>query len=332
MSGIRALRKIQLGRETTSGTKVTTTTLWRGIGTLEDTREQVFPPEDIGYLSGVDRSYVPKLEAAISMDSVEATFEQLPHILEAGIKAATSVHDGTGSSYTRSYVFPTTTPNTLKTYTIEGGDNQQGEVMEYAFVDSFTLEGKGGESWMVSADWIGRQVAPQAFTVGATLPVVEEILFSKTKVYIDAVSGTFGTTQKTMTLLAATLNYKTGWIPKFTADGNLYFSFIQSTMPEVTLELTFEHDGTSVAEKANWLAQTPRLIRLLAEGSTFTTAGTTYSKKTLSIDLAGKWEKFDPLDDQDGNDIYKATFRGRYDPTRADFGKILIANAVVTLP
>jgi len=332
MSGIRALRKIQMGQETTAGTIVATSTIWRGIGTIEDGLETVFPAEDIGYLSGVDRSYIPKLAAKLAMESVEATFEQVPHVLSAGIKNASGSQDGSGSGYIRTYTFPTTTPNTLKTYTLQGGDNQQAEVMEYCFVEKFTLEGKSGESWMISADWIGRQVATTTFTSSVALPSVEEMLFGKTKIYIDAVSGNFGTTQKTMTLLAAKIDVTTGWIAKFTADGSLYFSFIQSTMPEVVMDLTFEHDATSVAEIAAWRAGTPRLIRLLAQGTTFTTAGSTYSVKTMIIDLAGKWETISALDDQDGNGIRVGTFRARYDPTKAEMGKIIMVNALSALP
>lgn len=136
MPGAKALRKIQLGRETTAGTAVAATTVWRGLGTIEDQRETVFPEEDVGYLGGLDRNYIPVLEAGLTMDPVPATFEQLPHILEAGVKTATPSQDGTaGSGYSYTYTLPTTSKNTLKTYTIEGGDDQQAEEMEYSFVE-----------------------------------------------------------------------------------------------------------------------------------------------------------------------------------------------------
>lgn len=332
MSGIHALSKIQLGRETTAGTAVEATTMWRGIGALDDQQETKFREENIGYLSGVDSTYVAKLQGGISLDSVEATFEQAPHIFEAGIQAATPAQDGSGSVYIYEYNFPETAAPTIKTYTIEGGDNQQAEEMEYSFVDSFTLEGNAGEAWMISSEWLGRQVTPVSFTGSVSIPSIEEMLFSKTKLYIDDVDGSFGVTQATNTLLSATLNYKTGLIPKFTAEGQLYFSFVQQTPPEVTLDLTFEHDSTSVAEKANWRAQTPRLVRLLCTGTAFTTAGSTYSTKTMIIDLAGKWERFEPLDEQDGNAIYAATMRIRTNTTQAEFGKITIVNDLSSLP
>src|SRR3972149_3846857 len=156
MPGIKALRKLQLGRETVAGTAVAATTLWRGMGVIEDQRETVFVDEDTGYLSGVDRSYQPKLLAALSLESIPATFEQLPHLLEMGIETVTPVQDGTGTDYIYTYAGPTTAVKTQKTYTIEGGDNQEAEEMEYCYAEKITLEGKAGEAVMMSADIKGR--------------------------------------------------------------------------------------------------------------------------------------------------------------------------------
>lgn len=331
MVGIKSLRKIQLGRETTSGTAVAATTIWRGRGVIEDQRDTVFVEEDIGYLSGVDRSYQPKLFAALGMESIEATFEQLPHIFEAGIKTATPAQDDTGSGYLYVYAFPTTAANTIKTYTLEGGDNQEVEEIEYAFVEKFTLSGKAGEALMVSADYKGRQATVSAFTTTATLPTVEDILFSKGKLYIDNVADTFGSTQVSNSLLEFSADVTTGWMPVWTADGALYFSFAKQVMPEITGSMTFEHDGSSTAEKVLWRAQTPRLVRLIWEGTALTTAGN-YTYKTLILDMAIKWEKFNALGDQDGNDIIQATFRARYNATAADFANITVVNELTTLP
>ncbi|TXH55820.1 MAG: hypothetical protein E6Q97_07965 [Desulfurellales bacterium] len=331
MPGIKALRKLQFGRESTAGTIVPATTVWRGTGALEDAREVTFPPEDIGILSGTDRSYVSFIEGALDLESVPMTFEQLPHILEMGVKTATPTQDGTGSGYIYQYDFPIAAP-TIKTYTIEGGDNQQAQVMEYCHAKEFTLEGASKEAWMMSASIVGRQVVNQAFTGSVALPSIEDMLFGKTKLYIDVIGGSWGATLKSNTLLSASLKYTTGIIPKYTADGNLYFSFIQYTQPEVVLDITFEHDGTAVAERAFYESQTARLIRLLIQGSTFAVAGTTYSVKTAIIDLAGKWEKFNPLGEKDGNDIVEATFRARYNSTAAKFGKIIVVPALSALP
>lgn len=329
--GIKALRKIQLGVETTAGEAVAATALWRGMGTIEDTQVMTFVEEDIGLLSGTDRSYVPMLGASLSLTSTPATFEQLPYIGEMGIKTATPTQDGAGSGYIYQYTEATTAVPTIATYTIEGGDNIAVEEMEYAYAESFTIEGNAGESVMMSAETRGRQVSTSAFTGAIAVPTVEEILASKGKLYIDAIDGTIGTTQITNSLLNFTLSWATGLVAVPTLDGDLFFSFVKKTSPEITLDLTFEHDSSSVAEKAIWRAETPQLIRLQFEGPAVETAGTSYTYKTLNIDLAGKWDNFGALADQDGNDIVTGTFRARYNSTAAFFAELLIVNELTTL-
>lgn len=331
--GIKALRKIQMGREAVAGTAVVATTIWRGMGTLEDQRETVFPPEDIGYLSGVNRSYQPKLGAALSMDSIEATYEQICHVLEAGIKLVqTGAADGAGSGKIYAYPLPVTQANTTRTYTIEGGDNIAAEEMEYSFVSEFGLDGEAGKAVMLSATWYGRQISTSAFTASVALPTVEEMLFSKCVLYADSVSGTIGATTQSNTLLKASIKVVTGLIPVYTAGGQLYYSFVKQTEPEVTLSITYEHDSLSIAEKAFYVAGTARKLRLKILGSTLTTAGTAYSTKALVVDLAGKWENFSKIDEQDGNDILTGTFRARYDSTAALFASLTVVNVLTSLP
>lgn len=300
------------------------------MGLPEDLSKVLFAEEDVGYLSGADRTYIPSVLAGLTMEAVPATFEQLPHLLEAGIMTATPTSDGSG--YVRAYTFPTTAKNVLKTYTIEAGDDQQAEEVAYCYVESFKLTGKGGEALQMSAEWRGRQLSTTAFTTGLSLVVVEEILFSKGTIAIDAVSGSIGATVKSNTLLSADLDVKTGWVAVFTGDGQLYFAFAKSTDPEVTLDVTFEHDATGVAEKAIWRAQTPRLIRLKFQGTALSSAGATYTAKTLVVDLAGKWESFDKIGEQDGNDVIKGKFRGRFNTTGALFASITVVNEVAALP
>jgi hypothetical protein len=331
MSGIKPLRQVKLGKQPSTAA-VATTTVWHGNALAEDTRVQRFIGADVGIMSGTDDTYVPKLGAAILVEATPATFEQLPHLLEMNIKKVTTgVADGGGSGKVYTYAFPTTAVPTLGYYTIETGDNQEAEEVDYCFGTDLTLTGDEGEAWTMGSSLIGRQVTVSSFTTTATLPSVEVILFQKTKLYIDAIGGSFGSTLKSNTLLAAQFTYRNGARAKFTADGNLYFSFVQPTMPEARLRLTFEHDTTGTAEKVNWRAQTARKIRLLSQGSALTTAGT-YSTKTLIIDLCGKWEKFNKIGERNGNDILEGEFVGKYSSTAGDFGKVLVVNLVTALP
>lgn len=340
MPGIRQLRQIQLGKEATAGTATTATTRWRGLGALEDRRVVTFPEEFIGIIGGGDRSYVAKLEGALTMDDTDATFEQLPHLLIASIAATTTgSQHGTSSGYVYTYTIPTTTAPTINTYTIRAGDNEQAEIMSYAFVRSFTLKGNAGEAVMMSAEWTGRSVTTSTFSTGVTVPNVETILAARNAMYIDAVSSTYGTTPVDQTLISFEVNFSDMMMPKWVMRPNSVgnedgaFAFTYAGNREITGSLTYEHNSSATAEKEAFRNQTPRLLRLYFFGSDLTTAGATYTDKTLIIDLPIKYESFDALDDVDGNSIVKANFVSRYNATAGDAGKVIVVlNGTTSIP
>ena len=332
--GVKNLRKLQIGVESTKGTSVAATAILRMTGTLEDARTLVNPDEQVGLLMPTDRQYTSSYLGKLAMDGV-VTFEQFPYILNASIHTDTGVaQDGAGSDYIRTYTFPTTAKNDIFTYTIEGGDDAGVEEMDYSYVSDFTLSGKYGEAWQISSNWQGQNIVPSTFTAlgSTTIATVSEALFGLSKFYVDDSTGTIGTTQVASTLFEATLNFKTGWVPKYTADGALDFTFLEQVGPEITLDVTYEHNATAVAEKAKWRAGTARLIKLLIEGPTVVSAGTTYSKKSIIALLPGRWESFDAIGDIDGNDIIHGVFRVGYDVDYGSAGSIIVVNEVATMP
>ena len=188
---------------------------------------------------------------------------------------------------------------------------------------------------MMGGEWIGRQVTNGSFSTGVTVPDVETILASKGSLYLDAVSGTYGSTAVSDTLLSATINFNNLIMPKFTMDGQLYFDFHYVGNREITGNLRFEHNSSAVTEKTNFRNQTPRLLRLSFAGSTLTTAATApvYTTKRLIVDLPIKWESFDALDDLDGNSTVTANFRSRYNSTVANAGKfIVVLDGTTSIP
>src|SRR5689334_22384244 len=116
-NGIEDLRQVQMGVEGTAGTAVTPTTNWLGTGVIQDDRVRKYVKEHIGRMGGRGRSHTPKLAASLLLEAVEATYKQFPYLLEMGVKTVAATQDGTGSGYIREYPFPTTAPQTIKTYT-----------------------------------------------------------------------------------------------------------------------------------------------------------------------------------------------------------------------
>jgi hypothetical protein len=325
------IRKLQVGKETTAGVEVNATHIWYGTGMPDDRSEAIFPEENVGYISGSDRSYIPKLDCGFVFDQTECTFEQSPIIFSAAIKnVVTGAADTGGSGKIYTYTATTTQQQLPRTWTLEGGDDQQEEQVLHGFVEDFSLSGAAEEAVKISANWRGKTLSPSSFTTGLTLQPVEEVLFGKGRLYIDDADGTIGTSVKSNTFLNFDLSWKTGYKAVWTADGSLDFSFMKQVKPEIEMRVTFEHDGTAVAEKAKKVASVSRLIRVKFEGSALTTAGG-YTYKTLIIDLAGKWQRFEMIENRDGNDVVTGIFRAGYNATSGLYARVIVVNEVASV-
>jgi hypothetical protein len=333
-SGVKALRKVQLGRETTPGTAVAATTIHRGPAiTPSDDQVKVKRVEDVGLSSGVTSQYTPKLAASMILPSTEATFQNIQHVLEAGVKTVTPVADGVGTDFINAYPLPSGDSNTTKTYTIEGGDNKIVEEMEYAFVVDFELSGKRNEGWMLTSTWHGRQSTVSSFTGALSVPAESVMKFNKSKLYIDDVGGTIGSTQLANAWIDAKIKITTGLKAQFTGDGNLYFSFMDFIGAKASLEFSVLHNAAVAAERVKWRSDTPRQIRILCEGNSVGTPGTVYSKETFRCDMAGLYTSFGPANDEDeGSNVNKVVFNGAYDATAALFCDLLLVNELAAVP
>jgi hypothetical protein len=338
MPGINALREANIGTMASfGGTTDVPTTVFRGMAMLDDTRETTFPDENVGIIGGVNRSYVAITGGECPLEA-DATFEQLPYILQSGFYTTSPTTDASSAAiWAWSQQSVSTDPiasSDLSYLVIETGDNQQAEIMRDGFVREFTLSGAAGEALQISATVQGREISTTTFTSGLSIPTVETILFSKGRLYIDPSSDTPGTTEKAQTFLSMSLDITTGWKEIMAGGGRTDFEGVKRVGDAGTLEVTFEHDGSATTEIAAWRAETERVVRMKFEGSALssTDAGATYDKKTLVIDAYGKWENFDPIDESDGNDVVTGTLRIGYASTAAKKLDVTIANELATLP
>jgi hypothetical protein len=328
-------RAIQLGREltTAAGSAVAATTIWSGeAASIEDLRTVTMLTEHRGRMSPSSRQIQPKLLAGITFPQTVATYEQIVHVLEGGIETCAAA--GCGSGYLYTYHLPTTTTNSLITYTIESGDVTQFYEMEYAHVESFSLSGAGGGPVNITSTWRGRQVTSSAKTAALIVPAVNDpIYFGNGKLYLNTTFASLGVTQKTATLLGFKLDVKTGLIPKFTADGALYFTQLGQDGATGTLDLTFEYDATAVVEEVAFAAGTGQYVRLEFNGSALQTSSAPWSTKALRIDSYGKIIKKTLLDTADGNDTMTMTLQltddGATNNIQANF---YVVNSLATIP
>lgn len=320
----------QLGREATPGTAVPATLIWRGpYAGLKDDRTRNQVEEQTGTVVAAERSYDTALLASLPMAETELTYEQVLHILEAGIMTASPTGAGP-YIYAYAYPFNGTTP-TVKTYTIESGNivaTADQLEMEYAFVQDFSLNGAAGEAWKMSSTWQGRQLTVAARTAGLSLPAVEEAIFANTKLYIEDSGGSYKpTTQVTGALMGFSLSCTTGWKVVPVGDGTLTFAGIKWAKPEITFTITYELEQNGAAsrvatERAAYSADSIRLMRLATAGS---------GGRDLDIYFAGKYDTINDYQNSDGNTTVQASGHVVYSPTDAAFFNIDVTNNLASL-
>lgn len=340
--GNRALAKVQLGRESSSGTAVPATFIWRGpFSGINDARELEKIEEDLGIAVPSVRNVTNNLLGEMSMEATPLTPEQAPHIFEAGIQQVESGTDdgSTSSGYTYTYSFPGTSLNTVSTYTIETGDESQAEEMEFSFVKSFTITAVRNETVKISAEWAGRQVTDVSFTGSLTPDTISHIKSNSGTIYIDDDDGSFGGSAIAAgNILEMTLEITTGLMALFTVDsGNLYFNDIYFNKDEfeASLEVKWLNESAGVAERDNWRNGLTRLVRAEFVGDAYATPGDAVAfngSKGFRVDMPGWYEDFSAVEMEDGKSIMTATLMGGYDTVSENNISLLIANETATLP
>lgn len=316
--GTRRGSKIQLGVETTPGTEVNATVIWRGpYADFEDEGVPVFIDEDVGMFALPDRTMIPVLGGVLDMPDQIATFEGLVYILQAGI-------DSVGTQGT--WAFPTSVGLSPVAYTLEAGDDYNAAVGTYGFVEEFRIFGNVKDGLKMSAKWRVR-VADYtgSFTAlgGGDLVDWEAILFQKVVLSIDTV-GALGTTPQTGTVIEMDFKCTTGRQAYWSGDGQLYFYATKFVGLDATMDVTFEHDAFGEGARTAMKAETPKDLQAKFTGS---------GAKVLQIDLHGKFTKIAKIDERDGNNIMKGTFEARWDIDEAsgidgnDFGEITLTLA-----
>ncbi len=332
--GVKALRKIQLGKQSSIDTAVAATTTWRGTGLLEDDAEIKFVEEQIGIALPTTRNFTPKTGSKITLDPIDATFQQLPYLFEMGVAEEVATQDGAGTGYIYAYAMPTTAINALSLYTIEGGNNEQAEEASAVFCSKFKISGNQAEGVMMEGELIGRAISDTTFTGALTIPTLvpgDHINFGGSQLFIDEPGGTLGATEITCTLYSFELDVETGWAGVF-ANCRKDYAHIQWLQENfsATLKLVYKHNTTAETEKTRKAANTARQIRLSFAGNAL---GTPATESTLSfrVDAAGAYEEM-THGDVDGNDVKEATLRIGYDLTAALGLEFRVVNELTALP
>ena len=323
LAGKRALRKIQLGRETTPGVAVPATA--RIVGTLGMKQEnQYYRPSDLetGCLSEFERSVVTGKQAVLPFEA-DANFEQMGYLLGMAVKGGVPT-SGSGGIYLRDYTPNLTSSANLDTYTFEYGDDVGVWTSTFCVATDLELTGQVDEAVMVKASLVGQSAESGAFTPGISAPPsLIPAVTNLGELYLDNTFAALGTTRQAATLVDFSYKVSGGITPMKYVDGSLSYTDIAEKKRHIDLDLTVAFNAGVSALYPALNAQTPIYIRIDFAGP----AGA-----RLTLDGCYVIDDYGALEERDGQDIVKLALVSILDQENKWEWAIKLSNSLPTLP
>ena len=329
-AGFRALRKVQIGTETTKGTAVAATAFWVGkLGMMLN--QELYMPDDLetGVMASYERSQVIARETNLPFES-DATYEQLLYPLEMGVGegdfTASSGTDPDIWAYEPSY----TASSDPRSFTLEYGDDVQAYETSYVGCRQLEMSGQVGDVVRVNADLFGREMEETTFTASLVPPARETIKMAHCSVYADSTWAGLGTTAVNGTLVDFNWRYMNGFSPVKFADGRLDFSEIAEAKRHVELDMTIAFNATT----SGWWDDIYREQVAYAFQLGFVGSGTGATGKSLDLNTMGKITEFGTLAEREGQDIVKVKVVSELDQntTGARDMSVVLRNTVSAIP
>ena len=333
MAGSRSLSYFQIGNEgATRGTPVAAT-------------RQLYP--DVSSAFNVDWGYtfhegrVSATRTPISYGTRQServeinystpgdtgiSFDELPFLLQfpAGITPTGS------TAVTWAFSNGGTASGTASSFTIEFGDDVQNYEAEYCMASRINLSGDADGMTQASADFFGRQSTKSSKTALSPLSPVSIPSYLWTVAFGTAFAALDAATSIPNFLRSWEVDYTTGWMPHFYADGLDYFGqALESGHVMGNVNLTVDSNSTAISQFYDkGEAGTTDFVRLEATGPTIA-GGTAYS---AIIETAVVWENVTPLGGEiDGQNLYEVSGTIIYDATGGQSIGGTVVNSVADL-
>ena len=337
---VMGLRKIQIRRETTRGTPVTTAmNLLHGSLTMTPNLNLYRPEgEARNSLARFHRRTTVGQESTMRFES-SVTFEQVIDLLAMSLLGA-SDDSGTGlittptnGVLTRDWTFePTLVASAAQNaYTVQYGDNQQAYQSSHVMCSQIEFAWAMGQPVTVSADLFGQLATKVSFGGTPTDLTVEDAVAQKTVIYADSTWANLGTTQISDTLISATVRIPTGLAMTRYADGGLELSGFSENPWAAEWELVYKHNASGEAEYDDYVDGTARFIRLTTTGSEIEQVTPTYDH-LFQVDGALHYTEAPELfTDQDGENVIRLVGNTFHDPTSDLQLSVLVRNQQTAL-
>lgn len=300
------LRRIAVGVEATRGTAVAATK--RLYGTFASTRAQPrrWAVEDRGMFVDKIRGN-PKLIEAGGTFNHDVLFEDAPLLAACYLNGAAASSGSAPVGFTWA-IPPDTNTDTLKTLTWEVGDDTIAWRGNFGTIDTsdWTLgldEAITAADAIFVQDWTAQNPSNPAntqgsssytapnlpswagFTAGLPERSVESVMGWQSRLYVDPMPGTIGTTQILGRFISAAYGVHNQNKRKYFGDGSAVFTKLGRGRRQIHNQITFEAIDT--AQYQQWWNNTPIAVRIQAIGSAIpsTTFGATSGALTAGTTI-----------------------------------------------
>jgi hypothetical protein len=240
---------------------------------------------------------------------------------------ALDTESNTGAGpYTHTFVLPTQTAGVFTPYTfaLESGDISTEWQVEGCIATGLTISSEQRSVWKATQEYIGQQVTRTSGIATPAEPVVELIKHGSTKLFVDALAGTVGTTEIPATLRSFTLNVENGRHLKWLGETIVPNDYGIGPWTG-SLNMRVELNATVLAYlEAGLTDNVSRQIRIRGASGA----------KTVSIDFAGYlvMAPQELYQDDDGNIVADLTWQGTDNVAMGNWLKFTVVNSIAANP
>ncbi|HZQ08605.1 MAG TPA: hypothetical protein VFD70_18630 [Anaerolineae bacterium] len=268
----KRLAYAQHGLEATPGTAVPATFKWLGDAMSEFLDAIATPKRDSpgGVFGGIiEGAFVPETGTEIVLPDTPFSFEYMVWVLNHSVKS------NVGPLTTFPFPLPTTTPNTIKTFTYEYVTRTQSYQVPYCFIPEWEVHGdvnNDNGKVLLNGRVRGRKAVPASPTAGlGYIPSLDFANVNNSTIHFDSLGTAAGSAAaRTGFMKGFSINNKTGWNEGRYGDGRPAADFAVHEFSDYEISGTVKalFNANAATELANARAGSGRIMAIKINGNT----------------------------------------------------------------
>lgn len=258
---------VQVGVEATPGTAVPANRLLQSIS-LEPTIDVSTTPFRAMGAKFVSMTTLNR-ESITARLSGAPTYNELPYLFSSALAYAAPVQvtPPSGLAYRWTFTPSQSSPDTVKTYTVEQGSSARAHRWTHGIFTDLTLT-FNRDGFDLDGEMLGQRLEDDITLTASptTVGLVPPVLPTEMSAYLDTAAGSIGTTQLTR-LLAASVRLQKRFGPVWALDSSrTSFASVVELAPTAEVTMLMEADAQGMAVLGAMRAGDRRYLRLRATG------------------------------------------------------------------